>query len=158
MSYKQSQSTYPYFSVTNSTSTSNPLDTLLASSTTFFNTDVNSGAGTYSNGKYTAPVKGLYYIEVILNCVNQSGSTDDSGEWGVAFKQNSTDSTESTRYITDNPGSRSTQDIEYVTRFSTILQLNVNGYVRVYSSGFSDAEMYLSYRNYFTGYLIAAFN
>lgn len=157
MSYRTSQSTYPYFCINNNTTTTNLLDTILASNTTFFNNDAGSGAGTYSNGKYTAPVKGLYYIEVILNCVNQSAANDDSGEWGIAFKQNSTDSVESTRHVTDNPGDRSTQDVEYVTRFSTILQLNAGGYVRVYSSGFTEFETYLSYRNYFMGYLIAEF-
>jgi hypothetical protein len=157
MSYKQTITNFPHFCVTNNTSITNHLNSILASGTTFFNTHLEQTTTNYANGKYTAPVKGLYYIEISLCCVNNSGTGDDTGEWGVAFKVNSTD-TEITRSINDNPENYSTLNVEYNTRFSTIVRLNVGGYVRVYATDFTDAQIYTANRNYFMGYLVAAFN
>lgn len=159
MSYKQTISSFPHFCVTNNASSTDTLNTILGSGTTFFDTHLEQSTDKYTTGKYTAPVKGLYCIEIILSCLNNSNPGDDSGEWGVAFKVNSTDSIETIRSINDNPGNYSTTTNEYNTRFSTIVRLNVGGYVRTYANGFNNgAEIYSAKRNYFMGYLVAAFN
>ena len=162
MSYRQKKSQYPYFCVRNSaerTDTNGILDTLLAENTEFFDQDVESGAASgYETGKYTAPVRGLYYVSIILCCRNNGTAGDDDGTFGFAFKRAAADSSETLRTTIDNPGNISTTNREYISNFSTIVQLDAGGYVRVYADGFSDAQTYMAQASYFMGHLITAFN
>ena len=160
MSYKQKQSTYPYFCITNSARVEDGvLAGLLGADTTFFDTSLETGgASGFDKGKYTAPVKGLYYVSIILCCRNNGTPGNDDGYFGFAFKRAITDSAETFRTTTDNPGNISTTTREYISTFSTIVRLDANGYIRVYSSEFENAQDYMANSSYFMGHLITAFN
>jgi hypothetical protein len=161
-SYRQLQSTYPYFC---QSGPSNNLDTSIndiATSTTFWNGGTNLERGSASvttntvNGLvFTAPVKGLYYFKIILNCLNQSATGNNDGTWGFTITKGSTPSN---RSITDNPGNISTTTTQYNTQFSTIVFLNSADTVKMYSSGLTDTETYLANKCFFMGYLIAGFD
>lgn len=156
MSYKQSQSAYPYFLYSGGGTGTTNITAALANNTTFFNTNtLESGTTGFTNGTFTAPMKGLYFFRIVLNCINNNSAADDSGTWGFRITRSGTPEN---RIITDNPGNKSTANVEYVTQFSTIAYLNAGDTVRGYSIDFADVEIYLTNQNYFMGYLIAAFS
>ena len=160
-SYNQLQSTYPYFCQSGPSANTDTNINGISTSSTFWNGGTNLERGSASvttntaNGLvFTAPVKGLYYFKIILNCINNSSTGDDSGTWGFTITKSGT-STD--RYITDDPGNIATTATEYNTQFSTIAFLNVNDTVKMYGTQFTDTETYLSNRCFFIGYLIAGF-
>ncbi len=162
MSYLQKQSQYPYFCVRNSAAvTDGVLNTMFTADVTpnFFDQAVEPGAASgYAAGKYTAPVKGLYYVSIILCCKNNGAAGADDGKFGFAFKRAAADTVETIRTTIDNPGNISTTNREYISNFSTIVQLDAGGYVRVYAIDFGDAQTYMLQASYFMGHLITAFN
>lgn len=161
-SYRQLQSTYAYFC---QTGPPNDVDISLgaiSTSSTFWNgVSANLERGfscittNTANGLvFTAPVKGLYYFKIILNCINQSATGTDNANWGITVTKGSTSTN---RFITDNPDNMATQSVEYNTQFSTIAYLSANDTVKMYGTGSSSVERWLANRCYFMGYLIAGF-
>lgn len=156
MSYIQPKTTYPYFSYSGGKTTLASINVALDISSNFFETKLEEGSTDLSLCRFTAPTKGLYYFEILFNCRNNTGSGDDTGQWGFAIKKGS--NPEIFRFVTDNPEYFSTDGTEYNTRFSTIVYLNAGDYVRGVVNGFSAGQFYLVGQNYFSGYLISAFN
>jgi hypothetical protein len=161
-SYKQSESNYPYFCQSGPGTNQNTNITTISTSTTFWNNGTNLERGyesittnTAGGLVFTAPVKGLYYFKIIFNCINQSNNGDDDGIWGFTITKSDISSN---RYITDNPESISFTDKEYNTKFSTVVYLNANDTVKVYSVGFTGLQTYLANSCFFMGYLIAGFS
>ena len=160
-SYRQPKNTYPYFCQSGPSSNTSISINNISTSSTFWNDGTNLERGSESvttntaNGLvFTAPVKGLYYFKIILNCLNNGSTGDDSGMWGFTITKSGTSSD---RYITDDPGNIATTATEYNTQFSTIAFLNANDTVKMYGTQFNDAETYLANRCFFMGYLIAGF-
>ena len=161
-SYKQLQSTYPYFCQSGPSSNTSISINNISTSSTFWNDGTNLERGSASvttntaNGLvFTAPVKGLYYFEIILNCLSASLS-DDSGTWGITITRASP-LTNSDRYIIDNPSNIATITTEYNTQFSTNVYLNANDTVKMYGTQFTNQQVYLANRCFFMGYLVAGF-
>ena len=159
-SYKQLQSTYPYFCQSGPSSNTSISINNISTSSTFWNDGTNLERGSASvslaNGLvFTAPVKGLYYFEIILNCLSGSLS-DDSGMWGITITRASP-LTNSDRYIIDNPSNIATITTEYNTQFSTNVYLNANDTVKMYGTQFTNQQVYLANRCFFMGYLVAGF-
>lgn len=159
-SYRQPEDTYPYFCQRGpSSDTTTNINGIATSSTFWANGNLEKGSSSVSltNGLvFTAPVKGLYYFKIILNCLNNGTINNDSGSWGFTITRASP-LTDSDRYITDNPGNIATTTTEYNTQFSTIAFLNENDTVKMIGADFADLETYLANRCYFMGYLIAGF-
>ena len=162
--YKQSQTSYPYFCQSGPGTNQDVIMNTIATSPTFWNDGTNLERGSQcittntSNGLvFTAPVSGLYFFEIILNCINEDGENSNSGEWGIIVTRASPLSS-STRYLKDNQEYYSTTTREYNTQFSTIAHLNANDTVRMYSATFSSAQRYLANSCFFMGYLIAGFS
>jgi hypothetical protein len=165
-SYRQLESTYPYFcqsgpAAGSGTSQDFSMNTI-ATSPTFWNNGTNLERGSEcittntANGLlFTAPVNGLYYFKIILNCINQSGAGDDSGDWGFTITKSGT---ATNRYITDNPEYFSATDTEYNTKFSTIAYLAKDDTVKMYSARFVNAQTYIANSCFFIGYLVAGLN
>lgn len=161
MSYTLTKSSYPHFSATLSTNKTTSLSNLSVTGGIIMDLLLESGGGDYTNGYstttgvFTAPIKGLYNFYAILCCLNNSANGDDSGSWGFSLTVNSLTST---RLINDNPENRSSTTTEYLTSFSILTNLNAGDTVKLYGSGFDDAQTYLSNRCHFKGYLVAAYN
>ena len=163
-SYRQSQSTYPYFCQSGPSSNTDTNITSISTSSTFWNGGTNLERGSASvttntsNGLvFTAPVEGLYYFEIILNCLNNSATGDDSGTWGITITRASP-LTNSDRYIIDNPSNIATTGTEYNTQFSTNVYLNASDTVKMYGTQFTNLETYLANKCFFMGYLVAGFS
>jgi hypothetical protein len=161
-SYKQSQTTYPYFCQSGPGSNTDISMNNIATSPTFWNNGTNLEKGSdcittnTANGLlFTAPVKGLYYFKIILNCLNQSNPGDDSGDWGFIITKSGSSTI---RKIADNPEFFATTVTEYNTQFSTIAYLNANDTVKMYGSGFVSPQTYLANSCFFMGYLVAGFS
>jgi hypothetical protein len=163
-SYKQLKTTYPYFCQSGPGTNQDVSMSTIATSPTFWNNGTNLERGSAcittntSNGLlFTAPVSGLYYFEIILNCVNEDAANPNSGQWGITITRASPLSN-STRSISDNPENISTTAIEYNTQFSTIAYLNANDTVKMYSATFNAVQRYLANSCFFMGYLVAGFS
>jgi hypothetical protein len=165
-SYKQSQTTYPYFCQSGPGSNTDISMNAIAISPTFWNNGTNLEKGSdcittnTANGLlFTAPVSGLYYFEIILNCLNNSSTySDDSGKWGITITRASP-LTNSTRSISDNPENIATDGTEYNTQFSTTVYLNQNDTVKMYSAVFTTpVQRYLANSCFFMGYLVGGFS
>ena len=160
-SYRQPENTYPYFCQRGpSSDTTTNINGISTSSTFWANGNLERGLQSsisLTNGLvFTAPVKGLYYFKIILNCLNNGSINNDSGSWGITITRASP-LNNSERYITDNPGNIATTTTEYNTQFSTIAFLNEGDTVKMGATDFVDLETYLANRCYFMGYLIAGF-
>ena len=160
-SYTQLQTSYPYFCQSGPSADTETKISSISTSSTFWNGGTNLERGSASvttnttNGLvFTAPVKGLYYFKIILNCLNNGATGDDSGSWGFTITKSGTSTN---RYIIDNPSNIATTATEYNTQFSTNVYLNANDTVKMYGTQFANEEKYLANRCFFMGYLIAGF-
>ena len=162
-SYRQSQSTYPYFCQSGPDTNRTTKLTDIAISSNFWNGNSNNlergsaciTTDTANGLVFTAPVKGLYYFKISFCCLNNSNTGDDSGIWGFSITKSGTSTN---RVTADDPSNISTTETEYNTQFSTIAHLNVNDTVKMYSNNFTSEEIYLADKCYFMGYLIAGFS
>ncbi len=162
-SFKQSQSTYPYFCQSGPSANTDTNLASICTSTTFWNGGTNLERGSAcittntANGLvFTAPVKGLYHFTIMLNMLNQSNTGDDSGYWGITITKSGV---ATNRTIQDDQENIATTTTEYNTQFSTIAYLNANDTVKMYSTGFTgNLQTYLANSCYFMGYLVAGFS
>lgn len=159
MSFKQPQNTYPYFCFSGPATTGSYTITSAAAGNSIFSTQLDLGSNHFSNGVFTAPVNGAYYFQIILNVINNSATSDDTGNWGIKITY--ANSTVSYRVVTDNPENIATTGTEYVTQFSGVVYLDSNSTVQMYGNGFASSGNTVEFtanQSFFMGYLINRFN
>lgn len=157
MSYISVGNNYPYVCVTGPVADQTIVLSFNNARDFIFKTVLEGGLNNFNTttGIFTATIKGLYKFEIIFNCMNNTGTNDDTGELGYEIKKNNVTTV---RFIRENPEARSTTSVEYTMGFQTIVSLNVNDTVNLWLNGFTDAQKYLANTCYFTAYLIAAFS
>ena len=164
--YLQKKINYPYFKAfANAAQQLDNVGSGSANGFPFPNVDISGGIGGYSTTthRYTVPVKGLYHFNIVLNIINNNAvATNET--YNLGFNINNGEKT----YVRkDSPEAWSTDEIEHVFDYSTILLLNANDTINVMITGNSSRQdikaintslpgMQLS--SYFEGYLISQFS